>query len=85
MVLRRCRNLLDEPRDPGFVLEPDDPRRSKATVLGCSCGIIDCWFLQVRVRLLSEVVVWSEFEQFHRPHWRYDLGPITFDRRQYEA
>lgn len=84
-LLPPSRELLGQPRDPGFVLEPDDPRRTKATVLGCTCGITECWFVQVRVELLSQVVVWSEFGQFHRPNWRYDLGPFTFDRKQYES
>ncbi len=84
-LLPPSRELLGQPRDPGFVLEPDDPRRTKATVLGCTCGITQCWFLQVRVEVLPDAVVWSEFGQFHRPHWRYDLGPFIFDRRQYES
>jgi hypothetical protein len=84
-LLLPSRELLGRPRDPGFVLEANDPRRSKATVLGCTCGIVQCWFVQVRVAVLSEVVEWSEFGQFHRPNWHYELGPFTFDRRQYEA
>jgi len=84
-VLLPSREWLGEPSEPGFVLDADDPRRNKATVLGCTCGIIQCWFLQVRVQVLPEVIVWSDFGQFHRPHWRYDLGPFTFDRRDYEA
>lgn len=84
-LLLPSRELLGQPRDPGFVLDSADPRRGKATVLGCTCGITQCWFLQVRVRVLPETVVWSDFGQFHRPHWRYDLGPFTFQRRQYEA
>ncbi len=84
MVILPTRNLLDQPDDPGFVLGPDDPRRGKATVLGCTCGIVQCWFLQVRVQILSDLVIWSEFGQFYRPHWQYGLGPFTFDRRQYE-
>jgi hypothetical protein len=85
MVMLPSRNLLDQPRNLGFVLEPDDPRRGKATVLGCSCGIVDCWFLLVRVQVLPSLVIWSEFGQFHRPEWHYGLGPFTFDRRQYEG
>jgi hypothetical protein len=54
-------------------------------VLGCTRGITQCWFLQVRVEFLPEVVVWSEFGHFHRPHWKYGLGPFIFDRRQYET
>jgi hypothetical protein len=84
MVMLPSRSLLDQPHAPGFVLEPDDPSRGKATVLGCSCGIVECWFIQVRVQILPGLVIWSEFGQFHRPHWRYGIGPYTFDRRQYE-
>jgi hypothetical protein len=84
-LLLPSRELLGQPRNPGFALEPGDPRCSKTTVLGCTCGIVECWFLQVRIEARPEVVVWSEFGQFHRPHWRYDLGPFTFDRRQYES
>ncbi len=84
MVLLPCRQLLDEPADWGFVLEPDDPRRAKATVLGCTCGIIECWFLQVRIELSADTVRWSDFCQFHRDAWVYDLGPFTFVRAEYE-
>lgn len=79
------RELLDEPWDTagkGFVLAPDDPRRRKATVLGCTCGITECWFLLVRITILDDVVLWSDFEQFHRP-WIYSLGPFVFDRQAY--
>jgi hypothetical protein len=79
------RALLDRPLgiEDGFVLAPDDPRRGKATVLGCTCGIIECWFLMVRITLLDDVVIWSDFEQFHRD-WVYALGPFVFDRAAYE-
>ncbi|MEM7159722.1 MAG: hypothetical protein AAF799_43175 [Myxococcota bacterium] len=79
------RELLDEPWDTaakGFVLAPDDPQRGRATVLGCTCGIVECWFLMVRITVLDEVVVWSDFEQFHR-HWIYGLGPYVFDKAEY--
>lgn len=62
----------------------DDPRIGKATVLGCTCGIIECWFMQVRITLNKSTVQWSEFGQFHRD-WQLDLGLFTFDREQYEA
>lgn len=84
MVLLPNRNLLDQPREPGFELDAGDPRQGKATVFGCTCGIIDCWFLQVRIELGEGWVRWSDFSQFHRD-WRYDLGPFTFERRQYES
>lgn len=84
-LLLPSRELLGQPRDPGFELKPDDQRRGKSTVLGCTCGIVECWFLQVRIAVQPEVVVWSEFGQFHRQHWVYNLGPFTFDRTQYES
>lgn len=65
------------------MLAPDDRRRRKATVLGCTCGIVECWFLMVEITLLDDVVIWSDFEQFHRP-WVYALGPFVFDRAAYE-
>lgn len=79
------RVLLDEPDDTagkGFVLDDDDPRRGKATLLGCTCGIVECWFLLVRITVLDDVVIWSGFEQFHR-NWIYGLGPFVFDKRAY--
>ncbi len=85
MILLPSRNLLDEPYRPGFVLKPDDPRIGKATVLGCTCGVMDCWLLQVRVTLSRSSVRWSEFGQFHRPRWKYNIGPFLFDRGQYES
>ena len=84
LVLLPCRNLLDNPRKPGFMLEPGDSRNGKATVLGCTCGVIDCWFLQVRISLKKDRIIWSEFGQFHRD-WPYELGPFIYNRRQYET
>ncbi len=40
--------------------------------------------MQVRITLNKSTVIWSEFSQFHRD-WKLDLGPFTFDRKQYEA
>ena len=84
-VLLPSREWLGSPSEPGFVLDAGDPRRGKAMVLGCTCGISECWFVQARIEVGVDRVRWSEFGQFHRPHWRYDLGPFTFDRLQYEA
>ncbi len=84
-VLLPSREWLGDPPDPGFVLDADDPRRGKAMVLGCTCGISECWFVQARIEVGPDVVRWSDFGQFHRPEWVYGLGPFTFDRRQYEA
>jgi hypothetical protein len=79
------RTLLDQPQNTAanaFALSQSDPRRDKATVLQCTCGITECWFLLVKITLTDETVVWSDFEQFHRD-WFYDLGPFTFDKAEY--
>ena len=76
------RSLRGEPYKAGFVLEGNDPRRSKSLFLQCTCGITDCWFLLARVSLTDERVVWSDFCQFHRD-WHYDLR-FEFDRAAYE-
>ncbi|MCY1010897.1 hypothetical protein OV079_36100 [Nannocystis pusilla] len=67
----------------GFAVADDDPIHAKTTVLQCTCGILECWFLLVRITLFDDFVVWSDFEQFHRD-WVYDLGPFVFDRRDYQ-
>jgi len=84
-ILLPSREWLGAPSGTGFVLDEDDPRRGKAMVLGCTCGISECWFVQARIEVEPEVVRWSDFGQFHRPTWAYGLGPFVFDRRLYEA
>ena len=84
-VLLPSREWLGAPSEPEFVLDASDPRRNKAMILGCTCGMTSCWFVQARIEVGSDVVRWSEFGQFHRPQWEYELGPFNFDRRQYEA
>ena len=60
-------------------------------LLGCTCGIVDCWPLLAKVAVDSQTVTWSEFRQPHRMsdstagEWLYDdFGPFVFDRRKYE-
>ncbi|WP_293333298.1 hypothetical protein [Microcoleus sp. CAWBG58] len=84
MILLPSRNLLDEPWDCGFELQSKDTQAGKATILGCTCGVIDCWFMQVRISLNESTVEWADFGQFHRD-WEYSLGPFKFDREQYES
>jgi|GEM_PF-804408 len=66
-----------------FAFGASEPAESKATLFGCTCGILDCWFLLVRITIGDNVVIWSDFEQFHR-NWIYPLGPFVFDRQDYE-
>ncbi len=54
-------------------------------VLGCACGIVDCWPLLVRIESSAESVVWRDFRQGFRD-WPYGkLGPFRFERGEYEA
>ena len=57
---------------------------SSITVLGCSCGIVDCHPLEVSIAVDQDLVTWSSFRHPGRP-WRYEsLGPFRFDRVEYE-
>jgi len=74
------------PLPPYYLGRPDGASRREIFVLGCSCGELGCWPLEVRVDLRRDTVVWSAFRQPHRPDRSYDgFGPFTFDRRRYEA
>jgi hypothetical protein len=76
-----CRNLLDQPFALG--IDVDEINKQKSIVLGCSCSVIECWPLLVKVELQANTVVWKAFSQLHRD-WIYDLGPFIFDRQLYE-
>lgn len=58
----------------------------KATLLGCACGELGCWPLEVTVTLTEQTAVWSDFFQPFRPQSTlYDgFGPFVFDREHYE-
>ena len=59
----------------------------KAVLLGCSCGVLDCWPLESDITMTDQQVIWSNFRQpFRKETWSYDsFGPFTFHRTQYEA
>jgi hypothetical protein len=78
------RNLLGAAYQHGFRTAPDDPRNRKSLLLQCTCGIADCWFLLATITVRDITVEWSDFCQFHRD-WRYDIGPLIFDRASYES
>ena len=65
----------------------DDLRRpsSEAIVLGCTCGITECWAIVVDITRDDRTTRWSNVRHNHRDTWRYDLGPFVFDRDLYEA
>lgn len=63
----------------------------KIILLGCTCGIDECWPMLARVKTTETSVVWSDFEQPYRTSnhpnpWDYSgFGPFVFDRSAYEA
>lgn len=74
------RHYLGEPADVAFNQEADE-----IMLLGCTCGVAECWALLARVELTDTLVRWSGFRNNHRD-WELSgrLGPFVFSRRQYE-
>jgi len=59
----------------------------KITLLDCPCGIPGCWPFQVKITIMKDKIVWSDFEQPHRSldNWTYsEMQPFIFDKEQYE-
>jgi hypothetical protein len=66
-------------------------KTEECILLGCHCGIPDCWPLTARVSMTEDIVCWSRFRNWHKAkgcasEWDYGaLGPFVFDRQQYET
>jgi len=59
--------------------------QGKVPLLGCSCGEWGCWPLLALVTADDDAVVWSAFEQPHRPKRDYSgFGPYRFERAEYD-
>ena len=53
-------------------------------ILGCGCGIVDCWPLEVAIDVGEKVVTWYGFNMEHRENWDYSkLGSFVFDKKHY--
>ncbi|OKJ94180.1 hypothetical protein AMK34_28720 [Amycolatopsis sp. CB00013] len=53
-------------------------------LLGCACGIEECWALVAKIAADEDTVTWSDLRNTYRD-WNYDaMGVLTFSRRQYE-
>lgn len=62
------------------------PGDSRVPILGCAdCGDHHCWPILVRISVTEKAVSWTDFEQPHRPKWKYRDLFFQFDRSQYEA
>jgi hypothetical protein len=74
------RHFLGEP-----IELPHGGDDGETVVLGCTCGINDCWSLLVRIDLTEHLVAWSGFRNSSRGWDLSGLGPLVFDREQYEG
>ena len=74
------RHYLGEP-----IEVPHGGDDGETMVLGCSCGINDCWALLTRITLAERTVTWSGFRNSGRSWDLSGLGPFVFSRSQYET
>lgn len=74
------RHFLGEP-----VELPHGGDDGETMLLGCTCGINDCWALLATIVLTEESVTWSGFRNNSRDWDLSGLGPFVFSRSQYEA
>ncbi|WP_340684535.1 hypothetical protein LCL61_39955 [Amycolatopsis coloradensis] len=53
-------------------------------LLGCTCGIDDCWALVARIVADDDTVTWSDLRNAYQD-WDYrSIGDLTFSRQDYE-
>ncbi|MDQ0985495.1 hypothetical protein [Streptomyces sp. V2I9] len=73
------RHFLGEPRNL-----PWGGEEGETMVLGCPCGIDECWALMARITVTPRTVTWSAFRN-NCCDWDLSaLGSFVFSRRQYE-
>jgi hypothetical protein len=75
---------------PSELLNPFTYQNGKIAIFDCaSFCATGCWPLLVKVTVTDNLVIWEEFEQYHRgptfpgKQWRYDGLRFVFDRKQY--
>ena len=72
------------PRELYQSLHDDYAEEECVSILGCCCGVIDCWPLDVAIEVGKNVVTWYGFNMYHRKNWDYSsLGSFVFDKQQY--
>lgn len=60
------------------------PGTGRMWLLGCDCGEVGCWPLEVITTITDGYVTWTSFRQPHRPAWNYaGFGPFVFEEGQY--
>ena len=68
-----------------WTVPPAGKKGHVAAVLGCTCGVTECWPLLARITRTADTVVWSDFRQPRRAWSHEGLGPFTFARDPYAA
>lgn len=53
-------------------------------LLGCTCGIDECWALMARITVTPQTVTWSAFRNNCRDWDLSAMGDFVFSRPQYE-
>ena len=48
-------------------------------LLGCPCGIWDCWYLALKAKFEADTIRFSDFTNLRRKDWQYGLE-FKFDR-----
>jgi hypothetical protein len=63
-------------------------KKAKVALLGCDCGITECWPFLAEVEEKPDFIVWKNFEQPYRKDdfiWDYrELGPFYFQKDLYK-
>ena len=65
----------------------DKNEMGKITILGCICGVEECWPMKIRTIDSGEKIIWKDFEQPDRnadseDFWDYSsFGEFTLTRR----
>ncbi len=62
---------------PNRQLAASDER--SVVLLGCPCGIWDCWYLALKAKFEADTIRFSDFTNPRRKDWRYGLE-FKFDR-----
>ncbi|WTW92156.1 hypothetical protein OG216_01685 [Streptomycetaceae bacterium NBC_01309] len=64
---------------------PHGVDEGETMLLGCDCGVFECWALTATITADEDTVTWSSLRNTYRD-WNYDsLGTLTFARPQYET
>ena len=68
-----------------FLGHASGPDSRRVPLLGCECGEWGCWPLLAEIVADARKVVWTNFEQPHRPARDYsEFGPFHFTRADYD-